>query len=327
MKRALTMSLSLVLTAGCGEATVVVEEGINDDETNLLQQGLVVCNQHSDTGYRNGQAFAITVITVDGKPVEVGTGRAYVAMQQAAAGAGVGLRIVSGFRTMAEQQYLYSCYVNCNCNACTLAAYPGTSNHQSGSALDLNTSAGGVLGWLNAHGASFGFHRTVPSEPWHWEWNGSGPQADICGASGGGASDCNAACGAYGCACVDGACNGGFCPGTGCTQAEKDACGAYGCNCVDHQCNGGFCDGTGCTARETLNCGAFGVNCVDHQCAGGFGPGTGCTARETLNCGNYGCGCVDHKCNGGFCPGTGCTARQAQDCQAKSMSCGGGTCH
>ena len=49
------------------------------------------------------------------------------------------LKVVSGFRTMAEQTYFYNCHVNCNCNNCNLAAKPGYSNHQSGHALDLNT--------------------------------------------------------------------------------------------------------------------------------------------------------------------------------------------
>ena len=50
-----------------------------------------------------------------------------------------------------------------------LAAPPGYSNHQSGKALDLNTSAKGVYTWLSKHGATYGFRRTVPSEKWHWE--------------------------------------------------------------------------------------------------------------------------------------------------------------
>lgn len=133
------------------------------------------CNEHQDVGYVKGDAFTITVVTVDGKPVEVETANAYYAMQQAAAADGVGIKIVSGFRTMAEQQYFYNCYINCNCNNCNLAAKPGYSNHQSGHALDLNTAAAGVGAWINAHGASFGFSATVPGEPWHWEWWGGGP--------------------------------------------------------------------------------------------------------------------------------------------------------
>jgi MYXO-CTERM domain-containing protein len=140
------------------------------------------CSESKDTGYVKGDAFEITVVTVDGKPVEVETANAYYAMQQAAAADGVGIKIVSGFRTMAQQQYLYNCYVNCNCNNCNLAAKPGYSNHQSGHALDLNTGASGVLKWLDAHGSEWGFKRTVPSENWHYEWWGGGPpQNGPCG--------------------------------------------------------------------------------------------------------------------------------------------------
>ena len=348
--------VSFLVLAGCGVSDLTIhDETFEDDESNVVEQGLVSCEQRGDTGYRGGRAFAISVISVDGRPVELETARAYVAMQQAAGRAGVGLRIVSGFRTMAEQQRLYACYTQCNCNNCNLAAVPGRSNHQSGSALDLNTSSGGVMGWLNANAGRFGFVRTVPSEPWHWEWNGSGPRADICGGGGGG-GDCNASCGAFGCACVDGQCSGGFCPGTGCTEQEtrngaafgtscvdhrceggfapgsgctaKETvdCGKFGCACADHQCSGGYCPGTGCTAKETRDCAAFGTSCVDHQCSGGYAAGTGCTAKEARDCGSFGCGCVDHQCSGGFCPGTGCTARQTTDCAAQGRACRDGAC-
>ncbi|MCC7542099.1 MAG: M15 family metallopeptidase, partial [Deltaproteobacteria bacterium] len=141
----------------------------------------VSCEERSDTGYRSGDSFSIDVVTIDGKPVEVDTANAYMVMAEAASRDGVEIRIVSGFRTMAEQEYLYACYVNCNCNGCNLAARPGHSNHQSGHALDLNTSSGGVLSWLEAHGGDYGFSRTVPSEPWHWEWWGGGPGGGPCG--------------------------------------------------------------------------------------------------------------------------------------------------
>jgi hypothetical protein len=139
------------------------------------------CAQAEDTGYSDGMPFPITVVTVDGEKVERDTANAYYVMAQAAEADGVQIRINSGFRTMAEQERLYACYVDCNCNNCNLAAEPGYSNHQSGHALDLNTSAGGVLAWLNAHGASFGFEATVPSEDWHWEWWGGGPGGGPCG--------------------------------------------------------------------------------------------------------------------------------------------------
>ncbi|MBA3547642.1 MAG: D-alanyl-D-alanine carboxypeptidase family protein [Nannocystis sp.] len=133
------------------------------------------CAEHQDTGYVKGDSFKITVVTVDGKPVEVQTANAFYQMAQAAAKAGVNIKVVSGFRTNAEQQYLYNCYVNCNCNNCNLAAKPGFSNHQSGHALDLNTGGAGVYSWLAKNGGAYGFTETVPSEDWHWEWWGGGP--------------------------------------------------------------------------------------------------------------------------------------------------------
>ncbi len=140
----------------------------------------VDCGESQDTGYTKGNPFPITVVHIDGKPVEKDTANAYWVMREVAANDGVDIHIVSGFRTYAEQQYLYNCYINCNCNNCNLAAPPGYSNHQSGHALDLNTSAPGVYSWLSSHGGSFGFTKTVPSENWHWEWWGGGPGGGIC---------------------------------------------------------------------------------------------------------------------------------------------------
>ncbi len=180
-------ALSLIVGVAACETELVVLEGDGappiDTGWNEELQGVYDCSESQDTGYRSGQSFQITVVHVDGEPVETNTANAYIAMQQAAAAQGVAIRIVSGFRTNAEQQYLYNCYRNCNCNNCNLAASPGYSNHQSGHALDLNTSAAGVLTWLNNNGARFGFSRTVPSEAWHWEWWGDTDDfAGPCGA-------------------------------------------------------------------------------------------------------------------------------------------------
>ena len=124
---------------------------------------------HRATGYRHGKEFAICLTTIDGKYVEVNTARAFVRMRSAARRAGVRLHVNSGFRSMAQQRYLYHCYRTRSCNGGNLAAPPGYSNHQSGHALDLNTSASGVYSWLSNHGRAYAFRRTVPSERWHWE--------------------------------------------------------------------------------------------------------------------------------------------------------------
>ena len=121
------------------------------------------------TGYRRGKAFSICVTKVDGKLVRVSTARAYLRMKRAARKRGIYLWINSGFRTMAQQRYFWNCYRTKKCNGGNLAAPPGYSNHQSGSALDLNTSSRGVYWFLSKYGKSYGFRRTVPSERWHWE--------------------------------------------------------------------------------------------------------------------------------------------------------------
>ena len=174
--------LSLNVTA-CSAAEPLADHAEHCEEpAGTVAEALssVDCTESKDTGYTSGKPFSITVVTVDGKKVERDTANAYYVMAQAADKAGVTLKIVSGFRTQSEQQYLYNCYVNCNCNNCNLAAKPGYSNHQSGHALDLNTSSAGVLTWLNANGATYGFKRTVPSEAWHWEWWSGGPGGGPC---------------------------------------------------------------------------------------------------------------------------------------------------
>lgn len=48
------------------------------------------------------------------------------------------------------------------------AATPGTSNHETGNALDL---AGATLAWVRAHGAAYGWIADrVAHEPWHVEY-------------------------------------------------------------------------------------------------------------------------------------------------------------
>jgi hypothetical protein len=189
MTRRSRVLLALMLSA-CGEGVATLGDDVipADDALATTEQELISCAARSETGYENGRAFAITVVTVDGKPAERRTANAYALMQQAALRDGVRLSVVSGFRSMSEQRFLYACYVNCSCNNCNLAAQPGYSNHQSGEALDLNTAAPGVLGWLNRNGARFGFFRTVPSEDWHWEFLGPSPGPGPCDAGGGGAS-------------------------------------------------------------------------------------------------------------------------------------------
>jgi LAS superfamily LD-carboxypeptidase LdcB len=120
-------------------------------------------------GYQNGRAIKLEVTDVDGVLVEVNTAKALLAMKHAADKDGVYLQAWSGFRSNEKQQELYDAWKAGSGNP---AAKPGYSNHQSGRAVDIN-----LLGvpketyaWLLKHAGKFGFNRTVPSEPWHWEY-------------------------------------------------------------------------------------------------------------------------------------------------------------
>lgn len=125
-----------------------------------------------------------TTVTIDGKPVAVGTAAAFQNLAAAFKKQfGLTLHVRSGLRTRAEQQRLYDLYKAGKGN---LAARPGTSRHESGKALDVFDSGrdAGVtrLGstrakWLRSNAAKYGFtangygFRQV--EPWHIEFTGN----------------------------------------------------------------------------------------------------------------------------------------------------------
>ena len=98
--------------------------------------------------------------------------RANAAMK--AAGLGT-FGVVSGFRSREQQQRLYDAYINGTGN---LAAKPGNSRHEHGTAVDINWSKLNPQqqAWLRANLPKFGIINTGMSfsqkEPWHWEWRG-----------------------------------------------------------------------------------------------------------------------------------------------------------
>jgi LAS superfamily LD-carboxypeptidase LdcB len=121
------------------------------------------------TGYVGGEKLSVRLTEINGKDVEIRTAKAFRLMQKAAHKHGVSLKIRSGFRTYKKQAKLYKQYRQGQGN---LAAPPGFSNHESGRALDLYITDHDALAWLQKHAATYGFHRTVPGEAWHWEYLG-----------------------------------------------------------------------------------------------------------------------------------------------------------
>lgn len=163
------------LEEGVTDPTLAVDLPAEEADGDLAEasQGLVTCNKRRATGYRNGKAFAVTLVNADYKPHGRNAANAFYYMERAAARAGVSLVVNSGFRTMAQQRYLYNCYLTKKCNNGNLAARPGYSNHQGGIALDISTRNPRVFTWLKNNARRYGYVRTVPSEPWHWEYRGA----------------------------------------------------------------------------------------------------------------------------------------------------------
>lgn len=142
--------------------------------------------ESAQTGYKyDGKKIvssSITCCTLNGFLVEKNTAYDFILMSNAAAKDGITLQIRSGFRTMDEQTALYNERKNpAVAKDKGVAAYPGTSNHQSGIALDIfvNLKKQQYLAgqrtaefiWLEKYAGAFGFdHKEghAVGEPWHW---------------------------------------------------------------------------------------------------------------------------------------------------------------
>lgn len=116
----------------------------------------------SKAGSGNG-----STVQRQGKPIGAHIAKQFDSMVAAAKKDGINITISSGFRSRAEQEKLYAAYKNGTGN---LAAKPGTSNHESGDALDLGPPS--AYAWLKQNAGQFGFKNKIASEPWHWSLTG-----------------------------------------------------------------------------------------------------------------------------------------------------------
>lgn len=110
-------------------------------------------------------------IAADGQPAYLHAGAAadWLAMKAAChAETGVTLLISGdggGYRSFALQEYYYDQYIN---HDGANAAYPGTSNHGWGKAVDIWNWAR-VYSWLLANGHRWGFENNYAPEGWHYQ--------------------------------------------------------------------------------------------------------------------------------------------------------------
>ena len=121
------------------------------------------------------------------------TAEQWAAMVTAAAGDGVHLLIVSGYRSIDYQARLLRQKINAGqqlSDIRTVSAAPGYSEHHTGRAVDIATPGSRPLTeefedsaafrWLTENAAGFGFSMTYPRdnpfgfiyEPWHWARTG-----------------------------------------------------------------------------------------------------------------------------------------------------------
>jgi hypothetical protein len=120
-------------------------------------------------GWQEGRVVPVSVVEVEGKLVAEDTAHAYLKMREAAASEGLPLRLISGWRSNDEQSTIYASYQR---GTGPFAFPPGYSRHQDGTALDLTVDDPQVYDWLERNAGRFGFSRTIPIEPWHWEFTG-----------------------------------------------------------------------------------------------------------------------------------------------------------
>ncbi len=121
----------------------------------------------------------------------VDTARAWHAMCQVAAGDGIVLEAISGYRSYAYQFGIFERKLaqgQTLAHILTVNAAPGFSEHHSGEALDIGMPGEppveesfehtAAFFWLQRHAGGFGFHLSFPRnnpyglvyEPWHWRW-------------------------------------------------------------------------------------------------------------------------------------------------------------
>ncbi|MCP5533919.1 MAG: M15 family metallopeptidase [Akkermansiaceae bacterium] len=118
-----------------------------------------------------------------------GAASAWAAMRDAAQGEGIGLVMVSTFRSVARQAELVAAKLERGMSleqALEYSAYPGFSEHHSGNAIDIGSDecrhleeefeTTAAFDWLMRNAEKFGFALSYPRgnphgiayEPWHW---------------------------------------------------------------------------------------------------------------------------------------------------------------
>jgi hypothetical protein len=127
-----------------------------------------LCELTSIIGTPKGQ-YDPDMFTATGAIVSAKYADAFQRMGEAAKADGVQMS-GKGIRSYEQQVYFWNCYQTKSCNNGNLAAQPGASNHENGTAIDF-VITGQTLNWLRAHGSEYGF-KELSTEAWHWSPGG-----------------------------------------------------------------------------------------------------------------------------------------------------------
>ena len=152
--------------------------------------------QYRNRAPRFTDAAALTSIGTDrlGREawLEPNTAQAWQVMRAAAATAGVTLWVASAFRSTARQEEIVTAKLRRGLTweqILAVSAYPGFSEHHTGTAIDNTTpdcpnlveefESTAAFRWLDRHARGFGFALSYPRgnpygvvyEPWHWRWH------------------------------------------------------------------------------------------------------------------------------------------------------------
>lgn len=122
----------------------------------------------------SGGGYGGLLVYRDGAGMRPDVAAAFDRMAAAAGADGIGLTVVSGFRSDAEQAALFAAHPDP-----TWVAPPGQSLHRCATELDLGPDV--AYAWLAANASRFGFVQRYSWEAWHYGFV-SGP--DPCSAAG-----------------------------------------------------------------------------------------------------------------------------------------------
>ena len=132
----------------------------------------------------SGGGYSGPLVYRDGEGMRPDVAAAFDRMAAAARAAGLGLLVVSGFRSDAEQAKLFAAHPDPK-----WVAPPGHSLHRCATELDLGPES--AYAWLAANATRFGFVQRYSWEAWHYGFDAGPPPCSqagdaVLGAGGGG---------------------------------------------------------------------------------------------------------------------------------------------